>query len=87
MDLFSRLHMRFIIEHGLVDTGLSTVEALRSAGPSSCLAGPQLVICDPIAIGDGPHLSHQVFKFICIKLGEAMLFWDLGRPGNLVLVI
>lgn len=40
MNLFSRLLMRFITAHELMDTGLSTVEALRSAGPV-----PKLMIC------------------------------------------
>ena len=44
-----------------------------SAGPVTCPEGHNWDALDPIVIWDEPLLSHHVFKFIGIELGEAPL--------------
>lgn len=41
-------------------------------------------VFDPIAIWDEPLFSHQVFKFILMKLGKVLPFEDMisWQPGN-----
>lgn len=58
-------------------------EAPRSAGPTLCPEDHYWGIFDLTAIKEGPFLSYHVFKFICIKLSEAWIFFEVyGSSGG-----
>lgn len=52
---------------------LSTAVALRSSGPPLVQGITYRHVFSPTDIRDVLLLSYNVFKFVCIKLGEALL--------------
>lgn len=52
---------------------LSTAVALRSSGPPLVQEITYRHVFSPADIRDVLFLSYDVFKFVCIKLGEALL--------------
>jgi hypothetical protein len=67
----SELDARFIIEHDLVGYRRELLKPLGMQGSPLVQRTTTGDIFDTTAIRNEPLLSNLVFKFICIKLGEA----------------
>lgn len=75
------LSLRFIRVHGWWGQWFSTVETLRSTEPIPCLRDHDRRCIWPTFIGEKLLLSYYAFQFICIKLGEVSILWDVDFPA------